>query len=273
VTGLILKLAVAPGFVVVTSLMARRDARVAGVVGGLPMLAGPILFVLALERGPAFATRAASGTLLGIVALAAFVVAYAAVARFFRWPVALGVSWFVFSCAIVALRPIRAGAWLALALASISLVAARRLLPKAPGPSATSLSQARWDLPFRALSTAVPILAVTAAAPRLGAHLSGLISAFPVITPVLVAFTHAQRGWLESVRMLRGFTVGFLAYALFCFILATTVAPCGVAASFGMASGAALLAQAAALTFAHRHNRRARAVAAEHQQDVQQPLD
>jgi hypothetical protein len=87
VTLLALKLLLAPGFVVVSSLVGRRfGVRVGGVVGGLPAIAGPILLVLALAHGAAFAARAATGTLLGIVALVAFVVAYVAVSHRREWP-------------------------------------------------------------------------------------------------------------------------------------------------------------------------------------------
>ena len=63
------------------SLAARRyGARIGGLVGGLPVVAGPILLVFALSHGRAFAADAAAGTLLGIVSLLAFIVVYARMA-------------------------------------------------------------------------------------------------------------------------------------------------------------------------------------------------
>jgi hypothetical protein len=47
----------------------------------LPAIAGPILLVLALQHGPAFAGKAATGTLLGIVALIVFVLVFAWVGK------------------------------------------------------------------------------------------------------------------------------------------------------------------------------------------------
>ena len=93
-TVLALKLLLAPGFIVVTSLVSRRfGVAVAGVVGGLPAIAGPILLVLAIDHGAGFARTAAIGTLLGMVALIVFVLAYAWVCQLARWPWALAAGW------------------------------------------------------------------------------------------------------------------------------------------------------------------------------------
>jgi hypothetical protein len=66
------------------------------------------------------------------------------------------------------------------------------------------------------------------------------------------AFMHAQRGRDEAVRLLRGFTVGFFAYAVLCFIVATTVRPLGLAPSFAIAAAAPLTTQAAVLAVGRR---------------------
>lgn len=71
------KLLSAPACVVAVSLAGRRwGVAVAGVLGGLPVVAGPILVVLTLVHGRAFGARAAAGTLLGLAALTLFVVVY-----------------------------------------------------------------------------------------------------------------------------------------------------------------------------------------------------
>ena len=76
-TVLALKLLLAPGFIVATTLISRRfGVGVAGIVAGLPAIAGPILLVLALDHGHGFARSAANGVLLGIVALVVFVLAF-----------------------------------------------------------------------------------------------------------------------------------------------------------------------------------------------------
>ncbi|MBA3735743.1 MAG: hypothetical protein H0W90_11205 [Actinobacteria bacterium] len=98
----------------------------------------------------------------------------------------------------------------------------------------------------------IPVVAVTGAASLLGPHMSGLLTAFPVITPVLAAFTHAQRGAKEAARLLHGMTMGFFAYALFCFTVSAGVVGLGVPATFALATVLALVAQGVALAFANR---------------------
>jgi hypothetical protein len=253
VTLLALKLLLAPSFIVATSVLARRvGVRVAGVVGGLPAIAGPILLVLALDHGPVFAAEAATGTLLGIVALVVFVVAYAAISRRFAWPWALLIGWASFLVAVLALRPLHVGPFGALVLSCAACGATLVVLPRRSSEWSTR-PYPRWDLPLRGACAVIPIVAVTAAAGWLGPHLAGLLAAFPVITPVLAAFTHAQQGTREAVRLLHGMTLGFFAYALFCFTVGTTVRGLGIAVSFALATALALAAQGTAIALSRRH--------------------
>ena len=74
---LLAKVLLAPACVVGVSLAGRRwGVAVAGILGGLPVVAAPILIVLTLLHGPAFGAEAAAGTLLGLAALTLLVVAY-----------------------------------------------------------------------------------------------------------------------------------------------------------------------------------------------------
>src|SRR5580700_6771934 len=82
------------------SLIARRfGSRVGGVIGGLPVVAGPILLVYALAHGREFAAGAAAGTLLGLVSLIAFVVVYGHLAGRVFWGAAMLAGWLAFALA------------------------------------------------------------------------------------------------------------------------------------------------------------------------------
>jgi hypothetical protein len=252
VAVLAVRILLAPCFVVVASLIGRRfGLRLGGLVAGLPVIAGPILLVLALDHGTRFASRAAVGTLLGLVALAAFVVAYVGAAVRVAWPGALAAGWGAFAVVLVAMRPVSVGPLAGLAIACGALALTLVVLPRPAPATGSPPPHPRWDLPLRALATAVMVVAVTAAAGALGAQLSGLVAAFPIITPVLSTFTHAQRGHQEALRLLRGFTLGFFAYAGFCFVVATTVRPLGIAASFALAAATALAVQAVVVAVPH----------------------
>ena len=105
---------------------------------------------------------------------------------------------------------------------------------------------------MRAACAVIPIVAVTSAARALGPHLTGLLASFPIITPVLAAFTQAQQGKDEVVRLLHGMTVGFFSYALFCFVVSVTVRGLGIAASFALATAVALALQGVAIALSRR---------------------
>jgi hypothetical protein len=234
--------------------------RIGGVVAGLPVIAGPILLVLALQHGAAFASRAAVGVLLGMVGLAAFVLAYVATAKWLSWPSAVVAAYTAFALAVVAMGPLSVGALPALIIACGSLVLTLGLLPRPRRVDAAPLAPARWDMPFRAACTAVAVVTVTAIATTLGPHLSGLVTSFPVITAVLSVFTHAHRGRDEVIRLLRGFTVGFFSYAAFCFVVASTIRPLGVSGCFALAVVLALCVQAAAVAASQQHVLRPRQI-------------
>jgi len=247
-TLLALKLLLGPALVAVASVATRRfGARVGGVVAGLPAITGPILVVLALDHGRSFAADAATASLLAMVGLLAFVVAYAAASSRVSWQTSLGASYLVSAGVTAALVPVEVGPYGALLISGGATALTLACLPR---PAATVLqteSRPRWDLALRAGCTLVPILAVTGAAAALGPHLSGLLAGFPVIAPVLVAFTHAQAGATEAARLLHGLVLGFVAYGAFCFTISIALEGLGAAASFSVAVAVALVVQAAIL--------------------------
>jgi hypothetical protein len=250
---LAVKLLLAPCFVIGASLTARRyGPRIGGLVGGLPVVAGPILLVYAIAHGRDFAANAAAGTLLGLISLIGFVVVYGRLAGRVSWPVGLLAGWLAFVAGTLLFSTFTASAALALALACGGCAAGLALLPK---PRCEPLPQAAppaWDLPLRAGCAVTLVLALTAAAGWLGPQLSGLLAPFPVIASVLATFTHSQRGVDEALRLLRGLITGFGAFALFCFTLALSLRALGVTAAFALASGVALLTQSLLLRRALR---------------------
>ena len=100
--------------------------------------------------------------------------------------------------------------------------------------------------------TLVPILVVTGTASVLGSHLSGLLAGFPLIAPILAAFTHAQLGAGEAIRLVHGLTIGFAAYGVFCFAVSVSLRDLGVAPSFVLATLLTFAAQGTLLVLARR---------------------
>ena len=254
---LAVKALLAPTFVVGASLAARRFGPwIGGVVGGLPVVAGPILLAYALVHGRSFAAHAATGTLLGLLSLTAFVVVYGRLASRFPWFVCMLSGWLAFALVTVILDGVAVAAEVALALACVGFAVGLLLLPDQQGPAGGggAATAPTWDLPVRAGCALGLVLVLTTAAGWLGPQLSGLLAPFPVITTVLATFTHSQRGADEAVHLLRGMLSGFVAFALFCFVLSVSLDGATVVAAFALATFAALAVQALMLVRGRRRS-------------------
>ncbi len=251
---LAVKALLAPMFVVGASLAARRFGPwVGGIVGGLPVVAGPILLAYALQHGRAFAGQAAAGTLLGLLSLTVFAVVYGRLAGRFRWFVCMLCGWAAFALATALLDGVTVAAGVALGLVCLGFAVGLLLLPSQPPVAGRApVSPPIWDLPVRAGCALALVLALTTAAGWLGPHLSGLLAPFPVIATVLATFTHSQRGPGGAVRLLRGMLTGWVAFALFCFTLSISLKGATVAAAFAFATVAALAAHAFVFSRARR---------------------
>jgi hypothetical protein len=224
---LLLKLVLVPGLIALVTLAGRRfGPRIGGWLNALPMVAGPVLFFLALEQGEAFVARAAESTLAGLAAVAAFAVVYAwiAVARSW-WACVLG-GWAAFSGVTIALQAVQWTAVSGLAVALAGFGIARWVLPASSG-APTSIAAPAWDLPVRMAAAVALVLLVTGLAAWLGPRLSGAITSFPVATTILLAFTHAQQGTPAAAGFLRAFLPAMWSFALFCFVLAWGVVGLG----------------------------------------------
>jgi hypothetical protein len=223
---LILKLCLVPALVGAVTLAARRwGLRVGGVLTGLPMVAGPTLAFYAIEQGHVFAAGAARSAMLGICATAAFCVAYARSAARTPWPISVIAGWAAFAAVAALTYGLRdLGGIGELVLASSVLLFGRRLVPAPSSLPAPSIPR-RWDLVLRMLASAVAVVLLTALAAWLGARLSGILSAFPVVTLILAVFTHVQHGPAAVSVFLRALLRGLHGFALFCFVLSIALGP------------------------------------------------
>lgn len=249
---LLVKLILAPALVVGSSLAGRRwGHEVAGLLVALPLVAGPILLITELEHGRHFAADAAAASLLGLVALASFVVVFAQVARRAGWPGAVLAGWAAFLAVALAFGQTSIPAGIGVALAAGAFALAPSLLPADPyEPDQPIAKLPAWDLPARAAATALLVLGLTGAAAGLGPRLTGVLTPFPVSNTVLAAFVLVLEGPTHLDAFLRGFLRGAFGFATFCFLVAVLVIPLGAFAAFALALCGALIAQWIARTIA-----------------------
>lgn len=243
---LALKLLLVPAFLAAISWAGRRwGPGVAGWLAGFPSLTGPILFFLALERGPAFTTQAAVLSLSCVFSAISFGVTYAWVCIRLPWYGALAcafAAWSLAALLLAQLPPTVAGS---LAISLLTLFVAPRLFPRADAPWGSRPLPA-VELLARMVAGAAMVLAVTAAAEGLGTTWTGLFSAFPVMSSVLALFSHRANGPGFAVALLRAMIGGFYAYITYCLCVALFLDAWGIAATFTLAVVATVAVQGAA---------------------------
>ncbi len=241
---LLLKVAIAPLFVGVVSLIALRYGhRAAGWLVALPINTGTIVLVLTLSEGAGFAATAALGALLGIVSLSVFAIAYARAAVRFRWPVCLAAASIGFVVSTLLLSQVPEFVLLDLVAAVASVAGVLVLVPASDEPSLPDQSP-RWEIPARMLTAALLVLAITTSAEALGPRLSGLLTPIPVFTITLVLFAHSRQGPTPVFVFLNGLQYGLFSFAAFCVVVGVLLVPFGLPIAFAAGLGAFLVVYA-----------------------------
>ena len=242
---LALKLFLVPFFLGLISLAGKRwGPGLAGWLAGLPVIVGPILFLLALERGAPFARDAAVYTLGAVFPVIVFGVGYAWASRRHAWPLALLAGYGAWLLAALLLLSLPLDLTLAAGVALTTLLAAPWLFPKPVGkPGIANLPH--HELGLRMLAGAVLTLAVTSLAAVAGPGLSGLLTLFPVLSAILAAFTHRAGGADAVITLLAALARGLGSLAGFCLALPLLLERTSMAVAFGLSVAIALLIQTA----------------------------
>ncbi|MEH6435753.1 hypothetical protein [Massilia sp. DD77] len=239
----ILKLLLVPSLIAAVTLAGRRwGPAVAGWLSAFPIVSGPILLAIALEQGSDFAATAAANTLLAVLAILVFSIAYARVARHKGVLAAMTAALLAWAATVALLRSLELPLWAGFAAVLAALLAAPRLIGHITQRKDSQGIPAR-DLPWRMAAGAVLTLAVTAAAAQMGPRLSGMFAMFPVMSTVLVGFSHRSSGAGFAVDLLRGMVRGYYAFAVFCLVLALLLRAQPLASSFIAATACALAVQ------------------------------
>lgn len=250
---LLTKLLLGPGLVVATSLAGRRwGPAVSGVLVAIPIVLGPILLIITIEQGDAFGADAATASLLGLVGLAAFTVVFARAGRARPWPVATLAGWAAFLAVALALSEVDATAGVAALAALAAFSLALVLIPPPAEPAGPRTPPPAWDLPARAIATAILIVTLTGVADALGPALAGALAPFPIATTVVAAFVLAQDGPIAATEMMRGFVRGIFGAVAFSFLVAVLLDPLGTAAAFAIGFAGVLVVQAFVLVALRR---------------------
>jgi hypothetical protein len=240
---LALKLFLVPFFLAAVSLAGRRwGPGVAGWLAGAPLVAGPILLLLALENGAGFAARAAGAAVSAVLGTVSFNTTYAWVCARAPWPLAALAGLGGWSAAIVLVAQLPGSPWASLAVALPALAVAPRLFPRIAEPARAGRLP-RSELLLRMAAGAALTLATTGASSALGAAWTGLATVFPLLSTVLAVFSHRAQGPAYAALLLRAMVRGLYSLVAFCFCLAMVLPQLGIALGFALALAVTVLVQ------------------------------
>jgi uncharacterized membrane protein (GlpM family) len=229
---LALKLVLVPIFLLLVSMSGKWwGPRVAGWLAGFPVVAGPILFLLALEKGPEFAAQAAALSVSAICASEVFNFAYAWVCKRNAWPTALMVglvAWLV-AASSLSMLPVSI-AW-ATGVAAFAVMFGQRFLPRSNVVPA-GLPLRYRDLALRMAAGAILTLVVTYLSSAVGPKWTGLLAVFPLLGIVLCVSSQRAHGPEFVISLLRGMVLGRFSFAAFCLSLAVLLPRQGIAIAF-----------------------------------------
>ncbi len=217
-----MKLIGAPLLVGGASLAGKRyGPALAGLLSGLPVIAGPIIVVLWLEQGAAYAARVAWMLPVGLAPLAAYLWIFSRLAPRCHWLICLLAGWLAFLLAAAACHALELPYVLLAGGATLAMLAVGFTLPRQTtlfAPASATLPQT--ELLARIVAAFALVFGLTSVSSQLGAEWTGLLAAFPVAGSIMPAFTLAKSGPAATLRLLRGFVSGLLGLAGFALCLA-----------------------------------------------------
>ncbi len=220
--ALAVKLIGAPLLVGGASLAGKRHGpALAGLLSGLPVIAGPIVAVLWLERGAQYAAQVAWMLPVGMAPLAAYLWVFSRLAQRCHWLICLLAGWITFLLAAWLCREVTLPYGLLASGATLTLLAVGFSIPRQTAFfTATSAPLPGTELLARIVAAFALVFGLTSVSAQLGTEWTGLLAAFPVAGSIMPAFTLARSGPAATLRLLRGFVSGLLGLAGFALCLA-----------------------------------------------------
>ncbi len=232
---LTLKLLLTPLLIAVASLVQHRwGGSLGGLIAGLPLTSAPVSVFLALEQGPAFAARSATGTLLGVVAMSSFCTVYARSAQRLSWPLSTVLAAAACATITIAVSLVPQNLVIA-ALIAFPALPVLVFITGQPAGDQPVLPPPWWDTPARMVVASGAVILITGVAEIIGPTWSGLLTTLPVFACVMGAFSHHHGGYRAAHGVLRGIAVGALGSAAFFLIIGALVEHMELIVSYSVA--------------------------------------
>lgn len=240
----LVKLFAAPVLIGLASLAGRRwGPNIAGLLGGLPLVGGPVILALWLSGDSGHTILAAQAAPAGVWANIVYMLAVGHLSARFNWMLAIPVGW---ACYLLAALLLNASGYahsliLGIAVLPALWFSATRWLPR-PQAMPAIVALPRSELALRILAAAALVLSLTTASGLIGPSLTGILSGAPVAAVVIPAFTFAKSGRDALLLALRGFLIGLMGFVVFFLCLGQTLSTWGLLAFMPAAIAAVVVA-------------------------------
>ena len=237
-----LKLFLTPTLIGLVTLAVRRwGASVGGLLSGLPVVAGPISLFLALGNGIDFAANAAIGSLMGAIGIGSFCLVYVNLSlRKYHWGWCLFAAYLANTSTLFALSHLPSNLYLAVFLVVAVTLFSLWIFPKLP-QKLPSRKAPKFDIPIRMIVAGLFVIGLVQISNFLGPRWSGLLTPFPILTPILAVFTHIQQGAESSAAALRGLILGSFGFIVFFFLIGLLLPATGLIVAYSIAISAGVI--------------------------------
>lgn len=214
----ILKLFLVPCFIGLITLAGRRfGASVAGLLSGLPIIAGPIIWFIYLEQGYAFAQQSLAALISGIVALSTFCFTYAWICTRLNWVFSLLFSLLIYFMVAWLMASLTLNVNTSAILACLGILLQIMFSPKSDGQILLVPASAA-EIICRMMFAFVLVFSVTGLAQTIGEAYAGIFAAFPVAGSTIALFSHRNHSAKSAIKSLKSMMQGLLAM-LACFYI------------------------------------------------------
>lgn len=239
---LIFKFLTTPFFIGAITLLEKRwGTWIAGLLGGFPVIAGPILAFLAIENGSAFATSAAISAISSIICLLCFGITYCWLSKKFKWYIAYPISLMIWLLSAIIFASASLPLLIAFPLSCVLLLLAPYALPDPK--EAIRDQNMPVNLLSRMIAGALLTLSITSLSSFIGPEWSGILSMFPVIGSVLAIFIHSSRGATKVAEMYKGMFKGLYSSLFYFYALAIFLPNISISFAIGIGILASIFVQ------------------------------
>lgn len=216
---LLLKLILVPIFVGLAAMAGRVwGASAAGLISGLPIIAGPIVWFIYYDQGLNFALNASASAIRGVIALSFFCFTYAWCSKKWGWKISLFISilayCFIAFCTASINFSIHIYFLLTIATIAVHIYFAPEISAKIKLVPASAN-----EIMARMLFALCLVWLITLNAADLGHIYSGIFATFPVAGSSIALFSHKNHSADHAITSLKSMKLGLLGMLVFFYSL------------------------------------------------------